>query len=187
MDTTAVIVVIVACLAAYFVQIFLLNSIYKKAGKYMNTGRLWPALSLFGFVILWGIFAFGESDTIALLLLVGVICFIPFIVLVIRNIKGAGAAMGILLTIVQTISGLPILILGFLKMLQIGSNLAGVTTTPISNHPNRAPQVKEQARKQREHDRESAEAYAEHDGFTSGQEAADAGMYSGDPDLLRKD
>jgi len=196
METAPFIIVIVLAVAAYIAQNVLVKKIYAKTGNYLKTGRLLPALAFFGIFLFVAVLVFsgdivGALTSSTLELVIFLVCVAAFVILLVRNIRGAGVGMGILLTVLQSMGGLLMVFLGSVKI-ATGMTLGQIDAASKLEAERTAAERQEAERRaweaQRQAaEREKAEAYARHDGFDSAQDAADAGMYSGDPDLLKKD
>jgi len=193
-STTLLIVALVLSVVAYVAQNIIIKNIYMKTGNYLKTGRIWPVLSFGGIALSIAVFLFS-GDIIGALtastfeLVLFLVCFAGFVILLIRNIKGAGVGMGILLTLLQSASGLLIFALGSVKI-ATGMAMGQFGAATSVEESRKALDRKEAERKAKEaqrqaEEREKAEAYARHDGFDSLQDAVDAG--AADPSLLKKD
>lgn len=195
MENAPFIIVIVLAIASYIAQNILVKKIYQKTGNYLKTGRLLPALAFFGIFLLVALPMFAGGNIIQALtastfeLVIFLVCVAAFVILLIRNIKGAGVGMGILLTVLQSAGGVLMIFLGSVKiatgmtMSQLGAATKLEGDRAVADRKEAERKTKEAKRQAEE--REKAEAYARHDGFDSLQDAVDAG--AADPSLLKKD
>lgn len=191
-DGILLIVELVLCVGAYIGQRIVIQSLWKSKRVNLSTGRLWSALAFLGVLLFTGVIAMGGSLSELMsegvwALVIFLVSVAAFVILLVRNIKGAGAGLGIVLTILQTLSGLLVLILGVAK---ISANMAGVNLAPSASaeeiRKRQTAVEAERAAQNRELEREEQEAYAQNQGFSNAQEAADFGDRSIDLDLLDK-
>lgn len=190
------IVAAVAVIGSYVAQRIIVQNLAKTKGVNLATGRFIPVLAFLGVLFTGGLLlmsgqyggftsALTSSGTIGVVIMLGSIAVFAY--LLIRNIRGAGAGMGILLTVLQVISGLLILALG------VASVAAGAAMGQMtSGSPGVAALGKQQrASKKRaaevaaaEHEQDAA--LAEHYGFTSTRDAAEAGVIPGTEENLKE-
>ncbi|MEG2679124.1 MAG: hypothetical protein RR949_04225 [Oscillospiraceae bacterium] len=194
MENTLFIVAAVICIASYIAQALVIKSIQRTTGKNLATGRIWPVLASvgllsIGLMIAGGMsslfssgemsdFSFSDGPWEIVLMLVSAAALI---ILLVRNIKGAGVGKGILLTCLQSCAGLLILAVGALK---IALSMMHITLgTPAPPAPSRP--TPQQIAAEKDDAAQRQEAYAQHYGYVSAQQAWDAGFTEGiDPDLF---
>lgn len=194
-STTILIVVLVLSVAAYIAQNILVKQLYMKTGNYLKTGKIWPVLSFFGIFMIVALPVMSGGNIIEALtsstleLVIFLVCVAGFVILLVRNIKGAGVGMGILLTVLQSAAGLLITLFGALKIGTVMTMSQLGAATKLEGDRNAANRQEAERRaweaQRQAAEREKAEAYAHHDGFDSLQDAVDAG--AADPDQLKKD
>ena len=194
MDNSGVllIVALALCFISWIAQKILLKKVYQKTGKDLSVGR-------FVSVLLFFCVLFAVAFPISMLsggakmepsgYLIILACFIIPIILLIRNIKGAGTGLGIALTVTQVLGGLLVTILGTIS---IATGMAGaqLKTSPAVNQQQAQQNASNAAAaaKRRAELIEAQEAYAQKTYGMSAQDAFRAGLTKGiDPDLLNND
>lgn len=170
---------LILMIVSYFVQKSLVVKLYNTKGVNLSAGRIisvLAAIGVYGPIISFNEFAHGGF--LVWLGISAVLC-IPTIFLLVRNIRGAGAGMGILLTIMQALSGLLILVFGIFA-LATGASMAQFSTgsgLPDTKAQKKADKKRADQKKAIEHEQDAA--VAEHYGYTSTRDAAEAGIIPG--------
>lgn len=174
------IVFLILMIVSYFVQKSLVVKLYDTKGVNLSAGRIISVLAAIG--VYGPIVAFNEfaaRDGFLVWLGISAVLCIPTIFLLVRNIKGAGAGMGVLLTIMQALSGLLILVFGIFA-LATGASMAQFSTgsgLPDTKAQKKADKKRADQKKAIEHEQDAA--VAEHYGYTSTRDAAEAGIIPG--------
>lgn len=167
---------LILMIVAYFVQKSLVIKLYNTKGVNLSAGRIISVLAALG--IYGPIGLYFELAFLTWLGFSAILC-IPTIFLLVRNIKGAGVGMGILLTILQALSGLLILVFGVFA-LATGTSMAQFSTDsgiPATKAQKKAAKKRADQKKAIEHEQDAA--MAEHYGYTSTRDAAEAGIIPG--------
>lgn len=171
---------LILMIVSYFVQKSLVVKLYNTKGVNLSAGRIISILAAFG---IYGIvFFFLEmvpSGGFLIWLGVSAVLCIPTIFLLVRNIRGAGVGMGILLTVMQALSGFLILVLGVFA-LATGASMAQFSTgsgIPDTKAQKKADKKRAAQKKAIEHEQDAA--VAEHYGYASTRDAAEAGIIPG--------
>lgn len=167
---------LILMIVAYFVQKSLVVKLYNTKGVNLSAGRIISVLAALG--IYGPIGLYFELAFLTWLGFSAILC-IPTIFLLVRNIKGAGVGMGILLTILQALSGLLILVFGVFA-LATGTSMAQFSTDsgiPATKAQKKAAKKRADQKKAIEHEQDAA--MAEHYGYTSTRDAAEAGIIPG--------
>lgn len=171
---------LILMIIAYFVQKSLVVKLYNTKGVNLSAGRIISVLASLGIYGPIGLYFEGAQGGRFLTWLgFSAILCIPTIFLLVRNIKGAGVGMGILLTILQALSGLLILVFGVFA-LATGASMAQFSTDsgiPATKAQKKAAKKRADQKKAIEHEQDAA--MAEHYGYTSTRDAAEAGIIPG--------
>lgn len=194
---TGLIVAIVAVIGSYIAQKILIRNLAQTKGVNLSTGRLVPVLAFLGvafvaFAVMNSNEYGGVANAVSSDGTMGIVIFLvsvaAFAYLLIRNIRGAGVGLGILLTVLQTVSGLLILFLGVaaVGVSMTGTQLGAATSLGKQRQTSEARAVEAMAarakRTAEEHEQDAA--VAEHYGFTSTRDAAEAGVIPGTEENL---
>lgn len=190
------IVAAVAVIGSYVAQRIIVQNLAKTKGVNLATGRFIPVLAFLGVLFTGGLLlmsgqyggftsALTSSGTIGVVIMLGSIAVFAY--LLIRNIRGAGAGMGILLTVLQVISGLLILALGVASVAAgaaMGQMTGGSPGVAALGKQQRASKKRAAEVAAAEHEQDAA--LAEHYGFTSTRDAAEAGVIPGTEENLKE-
>lgn len=191
---TGLIVAIVAVIGSYIAQKILIRNLAQTKGVNLSTGRLVPVLAFLGvaFVALavmnsseYGGIANAVSSGGTIQIVIFLVSVAAFAYLLIRNIRGAGVGLGILLTVLQTVSGLLILFLGVAAVstgMAMGQMTGGSPGTATLGKQQKAAKKRAAEVAAAEHEQDAA--VAEHYGFTSTRDAAEAGVIPGTEENL---
>lgn len=191
---TGLIVAIVAVIGSYIAQKILIRNLAQTKGVNLSTGRLVPVLAFLGvafvaFAVMdsseYGGIANAVSSGGTIQIVIFFVSVAAFAYLLIRNIRGAGVGLGILLTVLQTVSGLLILFLGVAAVstgMAMGQMTGGSPGAATLGKQQKAAKKRAAEVAAAEHEQDAA--VAEHYGFTSTRDAAEAGVIPGTEENL---
>ena len=149
------IVVVILSIVAYIAQNIMVKKLWQTKGINLSSNRIILGMAGLGFFILC-VFIYGKSLGMSLGSVMGdlgtigwviaIITIACFAYVLIRNIRGAGAGTGIVLTVLQTLSGVLILVLGVAK---VSLGVAGADMTGTVGNGQKTAEVRsdEAARK----------------------------------------
>ena len=153
--TVGLIVVVILSIVAYIAQNIMVKKLWQTKGINLSSNRIILGMAGLGFFILC-VFIYGKSLGMSLGSVLGdlgtigwviaIITIACFAYVLIRNIRGAGAGTGIVLTVLQTLSGVLILVLGVAK---VSLGVAGADMTGTVGNGQKTAEVRsdETARK----------------------------------------